>query len=214
MLAAAGLTCAVLLAACGGGDDDEAADRSTTTEEPTTTTTVDTTGFDAFDWLAPQPIAIGNDWTIADCEGDGPLLCLTHEDGRYAKVEYLRFVSPAGTDVDAHAQRFFEDFTTDRRQGCGEGYQMVQEPVLHLESKDGPVVRYGFSGGFGGSAGSITERTIQWAGARGDGLVLVTLSAYDPGACISPEGEGTLDSLEEVLPGLSALVEKAGLPLI
>ncbi len=43
-------------------------------------------------------------------------------------------------------------------------------------------------------------------------LVILTLSAYDPGACVSPVGEGTLEDQEEVLPGIHRLVLASGLP--
>lgn len=202
---------ALVLLACGGGDDDGA---DTTTSAPTTTTTaLDTTGFDQFDWRNPQPLAVGHGWTLADCEGDEPLLCLTHDDGRTARLEHRRFQGEiAQVEITAHAARFVEEFTKDRTAGCGSGYQVVPEEHEHLFLADGPALRYGFSGGAGGTASVITERTLQWGALRDGTLVLVTLSGYNPGSCLSPEGEGLLDDLEELVPSIDALLTAAGMP--
>jgi hypothetical protein len=211
-MAALGVLAAVLAACGGGGDDDEEAD-TTTTEDTTTTTALDTTGFAAFSWSSPQPLGVGLDWTMADCEGDEPKLCLTHPDGRHATVEHLRFQGEiAAVEISAHATKFVEEFTKDRTTGCGSGYQVIPEEPEHLFLADGPALRYGFSGGAGGPSGSITERTIQWGAIREGTLVLVTISGYDPGSCLSPEGEGTRDDVEELLPGIEALITAIGMP--
>ena len=81
--------------------------------------------------------------------------------------------------------------------------------MIHWTLRHRNARRYGFTGGAQGSP--TTEHTVQWAGIRGDALAIITISVYDPGSCIVPDGEGTVQDLEEVQPGIDALVEASGL---
>ena len=195
----------VLLVACG--DDDEAAPPSTTAS---TTTTLPAMPTDFDWWHAVGKVPLGGGWELGPCEGDDPTLCYEHEDGRHGIIELFRFSAPADFNLNAHASQFVSDFVTDRKAGCGEAYRVVAEPIEALDLPDGPARRYGFSGGAEGAPD--TERTIQWAGVREGVLVIVVLTGYDPGSCVTGEGEGTLQDQEEVLPGIQALLLAAGLP--
>lgn len=215
MLRRAGSLAALLVvslatASCGerNGDDDAIA---TTAES--TTTTLPAMPSD-FDWWAPEPVSLGGDWVLDACEHEveATVLCYAHPDGRSGTIEHFRFPAPPSLTLNAHAARFVEDFLADRRIGCGEGYRVEAEPIEALGLPDGDARRYGFSGGSGGSA--TTERTVQWAGLRDGALVILTVSAYDPGSCVAPEDQGTLDALQEVLPALEALVLASGLPTV
>jgi hypothetical protein len=192
-------------AACGGGDDDTSAPPPSTT-----TTTLPDMPADYDWWHPPDEVSLGGEWVLKPCEGDDPTLCYEHADGRRGTVELYRFAAPADPNLNAHAAKFVEDFLADRRAGCGAEYRVTAEPIDPLELPDGPGRRYGFAGGATGAPD--TERTIQWAGIRDIALVIVTISAYDPGACVAAEGEGTLEDLEEILPGLHALIQASGLP--
>lgn len=204
LLLTAGLVLAAL-AACGGGDDDDG-DRAPT--ERTTTTLPDMPT--DFDWWHPTEVDLGGGWVLQACGGDDPNLCFDHPDGGGGFVGLFRFDAPADFDLNAHAARFVEDFRNDRKAGCGPEYRVEAEPIDALDLPDGPARRYGFTGGSANSPD--TERTIQWAGLRGTSLVIVTLSAYDPGSCVPAIGEATLEEQSAVLPGVHALILAAGLP--
>jgi hypothetical protein len=199
-------------AACGGGSKGD----STTTSTIATTTTLPAMPAD-FNWWTPAaPVALGRGWTIGVCTktttstSRGKRLCLENEDGREATVEHFRFRAPADGDLNTHAAQFVQDFIEDRKKGCGEAYRVDADPIVALDLKDGPAKRYGF---IGGSAGAPdTERTVQWAGIRDGVLVILTLSGYDPGSCIPNTGQGTLNDLDQVIPGLNKLVLASGLP--
>jgi hypothetical protein len=210
---------ALLAAACGSGGDDEPTD---TTEAPTTTLPVMPTDFS---WWDPSPTPIGAGWVLERCTDDllpatvrstivpdkpRPVLCFDHPDGRHGILKIFRFLAPEDGDLNAQAARFVDDFVADRRQGCGENYLVKADPIVPLELPDGTARRYGFTGGATGSP--TTEHTVQWAGIRGPALVIVTISVYDPGSCIVPDGEATLDDLDEVQPGIEALISASGLP--
>jgi hypothetical protein len=209
---------ALLIAACG----DDGSTRTVTTEA--TTTTLPPMPAD-FDWWDPSPTPIGGGWVVERCTDDllpqsvrttidaaknRPVLCIDHPDGRHAIVRLFRFQAPADGDLNAHAGRFVDDFVADRKQGCGEGYRVKADPIVPEHAVDGDLRRYGFTGGATGAG--TTEHTVQWAGIRGPALEIITISVYDPGSCIVPDGEGTLQDLEEVLPGFDALVQAVGMP--
>jgi hypothetical protein len=201
-------------AACGGGGAKEAA--TTTTSTIATTTTLPAMPAD-FNWWAPaSPTALGHGWTVGPCTGrpeptsKGKGLCLDNKDGRQAVVEHFRFAAPADGNLNAHAAQFLDDFRKDRKTGCGEGYEMEAEPLIAFDLRDGQAKRYGFIGGYSGAP--KTERTVQWAGIRGPALVIVTISGYDPGSCIPNTGQATLGDLDQLVPGLNALIVAAGLP--
>jgi hypothetical protein len=208
---------ALLAGACGGDDSG----RTVTTEA--TTTTLPAMPAD-FDWWDPTPTPIGSGWVLERCTDDKlpasvrttvatapnrPVLCFDHPDGRHGIVKLFRFQAPADGDLNAHAGRFVDDFIADRTKGCGEKYQLKADPIVPMALVDGDARRYGFEGGATGAG--ITEHTVQWAGIRGPALEIITVSVYDPGSCIVPDGEGTLQDLKEILPGMDALVQAAGL---
>ena len=199
----------VALAACGGGDDDGGDDDAATDTTERTTTTLPPVP-PGFDWWSFTELPLGGDWTLRPCEGSDSSLCFDQGEGTGGFVGTFRFDVPADFDLNVHAARFVEDFRTDRRTGCGSEYRVEAEPIESLDLPDGPARRYGFLGGALNSAD--TERTIQWAGVRGTSLVIVTLSAYDPGSCVDAVGEATLDELEDVLPAIDQLILTAGLP--
>jgi hypothetical protein len=201
----------VATAACGGGGGPAA----TTTSTIATTTTLPTMPAD-FNWWTPTPTPIGHGWTIGPCAPGaapatkGKALCLTTKSGHEAVVEHFRFAAPADSDLNSHAAQFVKDFIADRKAGCGEAYVLDADPIVALDLHDGPAKRYGFTGGY--RVAPKTERTVQWAGIRGPALVIISISGYDPGSCIPNTGQGTLQDLDEVVPGLNALVLAAGLP--
>jgi hypothetical protein len=213
---AALVTVPLLAAACGGGDDSAATTTSTSTTMPQMPSD--------FSWWDPSPTPIGGGWVLERCTDDQlpasvrsttiankprSVLCFDHPDGRHGLLKMFRFQAPADGDLNAQAARFVDDFVSDRKQGCGENYVVKADPITPLTLSDGEARRYGFTGGAQGSP--VTEHTVQWAGIRGPALEIITISVYDPGSCIVPDGEGTLEDLDQVQPGIDALVEASGL---
>lgn len=207
------LLLAPLAAACGGDGDDTP---TTTLAPPTTLPAMPTD----FSWWDPSPTPIGQGWVLTRCTDPHPeldrqspgqasgVVCLEHPDGRRGLVRLYRDDTTAETDLDAYAAHVVETITTDRKQGCGKGYEVASEPVDLLKLPEGPTRRYGFTGG---STGSVTtERTVQWAGLRGTALEIITVAAFDPGSCIVPQGDATLASQLQIVPGIEALIVASG----
>ena len=210
LLAAAALLWAP---ACGGGGSHDAS--STTAKATTTTTTPPLPA--TFDWWSPQTTQLGRGWTIGPCapaqqvpQSRGRVDCLNNEDGRQAVVEHYRFTLPADPNLDHHAAQFQKDFLADRKAGCGAGYRVLPEPVVAMTLPDGDARRYGFHGGFAGAPD--TERTVQWAGIRSNVLMIITISAYDPGSCVPNTGQASVDDLRQLVPAIDRLVLKYGFP--
>jgi hypothetical protein len=210
------VTAATLLtSACGGGSGSKDAGSTTSTTAPTATSTPALPA--SFDWWAPQTTPLGRGWTIGPCapaqlvpKSQGKVLCLNNADGRQAVVEHYRFRTSGSTDLNQHAAQFVQDFLADRKAGCGSGYQVEAEPIVPLTLPDGDARRYGFKGGFANAPD--TERTVQWAGMRDGILVIVTISAYDPGSCVPNSGQGSLHDLDDLVPAIDRLVQRFGLP--
>lgn len=204
----------LVLASSGCGDGDDKAEPTTTSTEATTTT-LPAMPTD-FSWWDPAPTPLGNGWVLGPCtsrtpETRGKALCLDTEDGRSATIEHFRFRDDTNGNLNRHAASFVEDFLADRKAGCGKDYRVEADPIVNLDLPHGPAKRYGFTGGAGGS-GPDTERTVQWAGIRDGVLVILTISAYDPGSCVPAVDQATLTDLAELLPGVDALVLASGLP--
>jgi hypothetical protein len=209
----AGLAAMALLPACSG--DHQAVSASTTSTAPPPPP--------AINWSAPGSTDVGGGWAVHDCEGDGPLVCIEREDGAGGVLEIGRFplaslaeVTAARTRgeraaLDTQARVFLRDLEVDRKEGCGAGYRITPAPVRHLRAADGPVVRYGFIGS--GNDGAPSERIVQYAGIRGETLVILTANAYDIGGCLPPEGGAfTSGLLAEFEPRLDALVKASPFP--
>ncbi len=167
--------------------------------------------------------ALPDGWTIADCEGDAPLLCVGREgfdgvvgvlmfesfpldrglaaaDGREAVLEALR----------ANAQLRMESLVEDRAIGCGPTYDGSVEPMADLLVDGRPGVRSGFRAV---QDGEVVEHVVTYATvSAGQMWLLVAESARD-GSCLD-DAEMDLfapDQLASFVPVLDRVV--AGTPL-
>ena len=217
----------VLTAACGGdGDGDRGADRPGTTTSSSTTTAADggevAEVAEVDDWLAGDlSVDLGGGFTLAHCEGDAPILCVTRGSEPKGIVELSSFPvasldlrralsSGPRAALMAHVDDYLGSLRADRIAGCGDGYTVTPLPTTITDGPEGPVASYGFTGARRGEA--ISVRTAQWAAIRGEELVLLNLSGYDDGACVPAEGEGSVADTVEVERRLRPLVEANPLP--
>jgi hypothetical protein len=176
------------------------------------------------DWKKPV-VDLGGGWSLAEEPGDGPFIAVDRDGERVGTIELLRYeVSTLetirkkladGATVEealrAHIAEFYDTFEKDRATGCGEDYVVKGDEPAFLDTKDGQVVRYGFTGTKGD--GSPSEKVVHFAGLRKDFLVLVAVNASDPDGCMPAEGiELTEGSLTEFAPVLEAAIKKSGLP--
>ena len=202
----------LLAAACGSDEEPTSATSTTSSAVPAV----------AVDWEKLGSHDLGSGWTLRDAEGDAPIVEIL-EDGRLVgslevvsfplatlpEVTAARRDGGAGAALAAHASSFFTAIREDRRAGCGSDYRFRPDEPETVELLDGAAIRYGFTGGVTGAE----ERTVQWAGIRGDALVILSVPAYDPGSCLGTEGaELDVATLERLERRLTAAVERGALP--
>lgn len=203
---------ALLLSACGGSDP--AAGPSPSASASASAAPSPTVRGAVVDWQSPRTVALSGRFGLADCAGDAPLVCVTVEGEVAGSLEVLSFPLASLPDLRgrtgrellaAHASAYVSSFRQDRAQGCPPGYAVTPLEPVFLDATDGPVVRYGFAGAL--ASGADSELQVQWAGVRGDQLVVLSAPAYEASGCLPPEGDSLgVAVLEELLPLLDAAV--------
>ena len=203
------------MAACGGdggGDDTTAA---TSTSEA---------GVEPYDWRAPTRVALDDEWTLDDCEGDAPFVCVERNGETVGFLEIVEFPvesfeqlrEPLADGDEARAlevlaESFFRDLRDDRSLGCGEGYTVEPIEPRPVTTADGPALRYGLVGTT--ADGAAAERVVQYAAIRGETLVLLAANAYSADGCLASEGaEFHPDVLEAFEPVLDTVVFASPMP--
>jgi len=208
---------ALIIANAGDGNDERAT--APTTAPPTTT--APNTSAPRIDWVRTGDVGLGDGWHVVDCEGDAPLVCVEKDGVPVGFIEYISFDVSTLPNVDAAAGDreallaqgcdYLDAISEDRAQGCEPGHRFVPDKTRVAEAADGLVVRYGFTATL--SDGRPSERTIQWAGIRGEDLVLVSAAAYDAGGCLGTEGsEFTTENLNAFAGSFDRLVLANELP--
>ena len=224
-LAAVTVSTAAVGWSCAGGTEADGPQPPPTSAASTTSTTPDLEAAPRFAWTSLVDVDLGAGWHLVDGEGDAPVVEVERDGEVVGIVELVAFPLDTLPTVSrrlaedgeraalaAHAEGYLREFREDRRQGCGPDHQFTPEPVVERSFPDGVAVRYGFTGGVGSEQ---TERTIQWAGIRGDDLVIVSVAAYDEGSCIGTEGaELTTSELAELEPLLAPAAEANPLPTL
>lgn len=192
-------------------------------EEPTTPPTSPAEAV-RVDWNDPAlDVPLAGGWSLRDCIGDAPMLCVNDGDELLGLIEAMR--SPLGDELAAilraegpHAalRRYVDDyhetFTTDRAAGCAEGYGYEQ---LHTETvvlAGSPALRYGFAGI--AADGTEAERNISYVAIVGDQLEIVTVLSNTTASCVYSDTMIELDpsELRQLEPELDALMAGSILP--
>ncbi|HSJ27943.1 MAG TPA: hypothetical protein VLB67_07005 [Acidimicrobiia bacterium] len=214
---------ALLVAACGGSATEQTTpsttttttEPTTTTTQPTTTTTQPTTG--TIDWDDPsQVVTLPDGWSVARCEGEAPLLCVSRDGAILGLVEwfiadpytYTIFDPEAEdeTNLRAIAAQFVATFEEDRASGCGTDYVVEQLEPTAIDLGGTPGLAYGFRGTMGD--GTPSELHLQYATLSHERFVLLAAGAYDEGGCPGKDDLVSFDSaaLADFRPHLEALL--------
>lgn len=169
------------------------------------------------DWATPSTVRLSDRFSLGDCAGDAPLVCVTSGGRVVGALEVLRFpvaslpalAGKAGREaLTAHAAAYVASFVEDRRAGCPAGYRVTPAPARFVAPD---VVAYGFTGTL--ASGAPSERQVQYAGIRGADLVVLSAPAYEAEGCLPPEGDGfDVATLDALVPLLDAVMARSPLP--
>lgn len=173
------------------------------------------------DWGDPAvSVALENGWTLRDCEGDAPLRCFHAPDGTLAgTLEFDRMegrLREAPGSGEAALRAIVAEFASwlveDRSVGCP-GHVTTVAPVELLSVDGRPALIRSHT--LEDAGGGVTEQILAVYVADGDDLVLVSVTATEPGSCTaSPELiELTPRQLAELAPTVLALIESSALPI-
>lgn len=174
------------------------------------------------DWSPDAaPVDLGDGWTVRDCEGDAPLLCVDR-DGELVGTLALSSFEPtedlAAADTPeeltdalrAFAESLEDGVVQDRAAGCGADYVVEHEPVAVVTMSGQPGVRYGFRGI---EDGAVTEFVLSYATVVDGQLWIVVAEAATDDGCMASEFDlFTPDDLATFLPRLDAVVAGTVLP--
>ena len=167
------------------------------------------------------PVDLGDGWTVRDCEGDAPLLCVDR-DGELVGTLALSSFEPtedlAAADTPeeltdalrAFAESLEDGVVQDRAAGCGADYVVEHEPVAVVTMSGQPGVRYGFRGI---QDEAVTEFVLSYATVADGRLWIVVAEAATDDGCMASEFDlFTPDDLATFLPRLDAVVAGTVLP--
>jgi hypothetical protein len=182
---AAAVLAALFLAACGAAPADEIPDVSDPEGDPDPSLT----------------------WTVEDCEGDAPILCVMDGDRVVGTVEYLQFPAEGETDLRARAADYYDTFEEDRGHAYGDDHTFTAFEPRDVTVGGQPGLRYGFT--VTASDGLVAERHVIYATVRGDSIHVVGASGYDMGTEFFDFVPTELQLFE---PRLDALVAERPLP--
>lgn len=159
----------------------------------------------AVDWTDPNlAIPLPGGWTLGDCDGDAPLLCIADGDTLLGSVEAASspfddhlagVLHTQGLEaaLRAHVASYHGTFRTDRAAGCPDGYAYEEHPTVTATLAGTPALRYGFS--VRDADGVEVERNLNYLTILGGQLKSVTAVANATRSCVH------VDEFAELLPG-------------
>lgn len=182
------LAAALTLAACASGPSEPgpAAPASTTT--PTT----EASGSLAVSWTGTGAVDLPNGWTVRDCDGDRPQVCIYDEGTFLGDVELLAGFPLAPEEESGEpgavaiqwAQRMVDDFRADRAQGCA-AFRFEPLEVVGARVGGRPGARGGFT--LTDGEGRVVEHVVNHYVVVDGQMTIVNTDAYaTSGGCLPP----------------------------
>lgn len=180
---------AVLSGACGTDADEPSAAPSSA---PPTSTTAPGAEPIAVSWTGTAEVALPNGWTVRDCEGDRPHVCVYDGTAFLGDIELVAGY-PLDPDGDkgtpravalAWARRMIDDFRADRARGCA-AFTFAPLEVSEATVGGRPGARGGFT--LADSGGRVVEHVINHYVVVDGRMTIVNADAYAAtGGCLPP----------------------------
>jgi hypothetical protein len=143
-------------------------------------------------WTDPFEITLPTGWTLRDCEGKRPHLCVWDGEAFLGDIEIAGGypLDPGEEDMTpealltARAEAFLEHFGRDRAEGCP-GFSFTGDPVAGASMAGIPAVRTGFT--LRAEDGLVVERVVNHYALHEGEVWLVNTDAYaTDGGCLGP----------------------------
>ncbi len=143
-------------------------------------------------WNDPFQLTLPTGWTVRDCEGDRPHMCVWDGDVFLGDIEIVGGypLDPVDDPRDpeglltAWAERFVADFREDRAKGCPD-FTFTGDDVTPARIGGEPAVRTGFT--LRATDGTVVERVVNHYTLHGGEIWLVNTDAYAAeGGCLAP----------------------------
>lgn len=174
-------------------------------------------------WNDPSAVAkLPDGWTIAACQGDAPMLCVSRGGEHRAVIEATSFPVSSFPFVDPGAgvhdvlrairQDFMQSMAADRAIGCGQDYQLTPRGYEKRTVGRSKGAKFGFDGAL--ADGTASEADIHYATVVDDRIVMIVASAYNPKGCLAPDENGSLTTkqLAKLEPYIDEIVANSKLP--
>jgi hypothetical protein len=162
----------------------------------------------AIDWDRDfTPVLVDNGLVVESCDGDGPFVCVTTDDGiNLGHVEHLSHPTTISTlpELKAEARRFLSTIGTDREEGCADGYVFRRSGTPVRTVAGGKGVKFSFT--VSNAAGKVVERTVGYMAVSNGHLHVLNAPAYGAGGCLANEGEFSVGALQAFERSFGALV--------
>lgn len=169
-------------------------------------------------WEQVGEVALDDRWTLTDCEGDAPLLCVDDREGFAGAIEYLTYPQgdppAAGDEIawlsDALGQ-FMADLQADRTAGCGPDYVVSHTDPATTTLEGRPAIAYTFTGIDG--EGAVHELGFAVSSIDGHVRQLIAGNAYDAEGCLAGDTDTwTVEQMESFSAHLLTLATGSQLP--
>jgi len=205
-----------IVAGCSGQGADTGSEASEQpAENPSTEQPTEPNDDLAIDWNEPFALSLANGWTVARCDGDAPMVCISDGDRYVGTVELIDYALPDDFDgnVDAYLQTraadFFDGNRADRAEGCS---HLTFEPLDATAHVIGGVdgIRLGFR--MLDASGHEVERHVLYFVVDQDAHFTITASAYGEQGCAERLGEFEPADLVTFEPFLDRIVTATALP--
>ena len=217
---ALGLAAVSLLSACAASDSPAATPAPPPERAPTTQPLPEPPI--VVSWSGPFDARLPNGWTVGDCEGTRPHVCVRDGSRLLGDIELVagypldaadRALSPDRIAV-AWATRMIEHFRVDRADGCPD-FRFTASEVVPVTVAGRPGARGGFT--LTDGAGRVVEKVVNHYLASADSVAIINTDAYArTGGCLGPaEADPSFvpEDLDSLLSHLDRLVAASPIEL-
>lgn len=178
----------------------------------------------AYRWGEPfERVALNDQWSVRDCDGDAPLICFASSTGASGKAELFTYTLKSNPriqrDLAEGGRRYalrrwaYENYRIfrDDRTGCREGYTFhpFRPKPATVAGREG--IRFGFA--VKDATGRIVERSVTFGTVTRTQVVVIGVEGLNQRSCLAIMGETfTPSALKRMGPYVARMAATGKLP--